>query len=509
MFNHNKKAKNYNGLVFEAEKTPYPLYAAATLSAVLAVLFLSYFIIMNNALMILASLILFIALSFVIIAEDEYMNITLGLAIAFIYASSAVYFNVPELVLVFLISVYTLIVIFAGSKIRLSAKIILFIAFVVPMLMSALGFNADENLTINVGIIGYYLLISLAIAVSIRFIFSKGKSRFPNKLSSYYKSLSGTPFYILAAIICLILLVLPIYPMQPSFNPSLLPYSTLTLNSSSKANFIYLYLNLSKFKHFEVYNASSIGFYTLSGKPIDANIAKSITNLSAVPAMLNISPSNTTIKVMFFVPKNESHTVQDLESTNRTTNAVSRISNASRFSYRNKTISYSIYQKVNYTKYEGIEKFQKYYTYDSICQSDYQNSYAFKVNGSHAFSLFQFSNSSSFDNALIKSKSDTYNGYNQSFRNYSTKQFYNVANATLPVSNCTDFAILTNSTLDVGTTVYYYRYDAAMENISTEFPSYWYVNKSFVSGRYSFLPASLNYLYNVYKTDTMNSTKSS
>ncbi len=509
MFNNKKKAKYYNGLVFEDKKTPYALYAAAILSAVLALLFLSYFIIMDNSLMILASLILFIALSFVIIAEDKYMNITLGLAIAFLYASSAVYFKVPEFIMVFLISAYTLVLIFVGSKIRLSTKIILFIAFAVPMLASALGFEADENLTVNIGIIGYYLLISIAIAVTIRVISSKERGVFSSKLSSYYKTLNSTPFFIIAAIICVIILLLPIYPAHPSFNPSLLPYSTLRINASSKANFTYVYLNLSKFKNLEVYNASSIGFYTLSGKPVNADIAKSIKTLSSVPVMLNISSSNTTLEMRFFVPKNESHTIQDLPSINIMPTGTSRVSNVSKFSYRNKTISYDIYKKVNYTEYLGIEKFQKYYTYDSICKSDYPNSYAFKLNGSHPFSIFQFSNASSFDHALINSKNNTYQSYNQSFGKYSSKQFYGITNVTLPVSNCTDFAVLTNSALDVGTTLYNYRYNAVIENISTEFPLYWYTNSSFVSGRYTFLPGSLQYLYEVYKSDTKNSTKAS
>lgn len=480
---------------------------------IISFIFLSYFLILNNSMFILLSLIIFIILSFVIVLKDRYLKYVMALSLVFIIISSLLYFKVSFIAIGIALVVFSFYLVFFSHKTAMWLKLMVMLCISIPLIFDAMNVE-DLNLFVNLSIIGYYLLISLTIAVIIRVVPSDSTKlkfrRIKNELVSYSSSYN---FYILVFLVGIMILILPIYPMRPSFNLNLLPYSTIVTTvprGYNVSNYTYLILNLSEFKGYGAYNLSSLGFY-YDGRFVYAHFYKSNKNLSQVPVILDLPPENRSMKLYFFVPPNVSKSELNLSDFKLPSEPLAtKVSTVSNYKYKSNTRNYSVYFKLNET-YESNHTLLKYFYPLSLCESDYQNLDSYAIQGNHSFDLFIFKNDSQLNKAIISSNASDYNYSN------STKIFglYQRSFEKLPISSlnithyefnlsslhegCINYVILTNRTIKIEDEYNMYHYNVSNVSIKTKVPAYWFINSSFVGPRYSVLPNSLGYLYSEYK----------
>ncbi len=488
----------------------YIKYILIALYFLLTVIFLTYFIVMNNSLFILLSILFFIGLSFLIFKNDNYLSTVLGLSMALIYTGSVMYFKIPFIIDAILLVIYTLIMIFLEYRIKMRYKLIVYIALALPILLYLIYFETYSPYVINLAIIGYYLLIALVIAVIIRLKFYNGDKAISVKSSrslSHYILIHKNSVYFLGIIIGILILVLPIYPLNPLFDLNLMPHSVVSFylpSNFSGSNFI-LNLNLSNFTQYGVYNFRSIGFYSSTNIPINASVIKNEHNLNDIQFEINSSkfkPGKNEMNVYFFVPNNKSYTkVESIPKFNDITIAKNvSLSKISSFSYKNKTINYTVYNisfyntSTNHTFYNGYE-------YLKMCNAYYTNFISFKLTSNHHFSIFEFNNSSDLDNALFMLKGNlTYDNYIKNFEKMSYAHYINTSNQSFLIKGCIKYSLVFDNKTNLITTIEQFKYIPKNMGIETYIPnSYYSTNHTFIGGRYSILPDSLKYIYRTYK----------
>jgi len=483
---------------------------------IISFIFLSYFLILNNSMFILLSLIIFIILSFVIALKDKYLKYVMALSLVFIIISSLLYFKVSFIAIGIVLIFFSFYLVFFSNRTAMWLKLMVMLCISIPLIFDAINVR-DTDLFINLSIIGYYLLISLTIAVIIRIVPSdRTKLKFRRIKNGLMDYLSSYNFYILVFLIGILILILPIYPMKPSFNPNLLPYSTIVTTvpkGYNYSNYTYLILNLSEFKYNGAYNLSSLGFY-YDGKFVYAHFYKLNKNLSQVPVILNLPPENRSIKLYFFVPPvptNISRLESNLSDFRLPSEPLSiKVSPISNYKYKLNARNYSLYAKFNKT-YESNHTLLKYFYQLSLCKSDYNDLDSYVIQGNHSFDLFIFKNDSQLDKAIISSNVSDYNysnttkifgAYQRSFEELPISSL-NITHYEFNVSSlnegCINYVILTNRTIKIEDEYTEYHYNISKVSIKTKVPAYWFVNSSFVGPKYSVLPNSLRYLYSEYK----------
>ena len=251
----------------------------------LALLLSFYFIFINSSILILYSFLAFIILGVAISHRPVYIEYALSVSMGLIVASSLVYFGIPTYAL------------YVGSIVMLGGMLILGIrskynAVLVAVLIVIAFFTASatakyNTFTINMAIIGYYLLISVVIAEFASMITENSRFKWWHKIARVY--LAKEKYYNATFLaIALLLLFLPIWPMGEAVNVSLLPYANMTItginssaNLNNSSNYL-LQLNLSMYNQFISDGGSNIRFAYGNSTHISAIV----DNLSSASAPL-------------------------------------------------------------------------------------------------------------------------------------------------------------------------------------------------------------------------------
>jgi hypothetical protein len=198
------------------------------------VLFLAYFVFLNNSAFILYSFIAFVFLGILISKSSRHVAVCIGFSMALIFGSSISYFGVPILqyaaVALVAYAVYAFLLMRNHTE-----NIIVLIAVLLPLLLYISGAATVPDFVINIGIIGYYLLISSVIALFIRtFYESNGlhKSRHIKRLFLFLSS-NKPAIVAISTIIAVIILAGPVWPSpQISYIYTNRPYSIYRQNST-------------------------------------------------------------------------------------------------------------------------------------------------------------------------------------------------------------------------------------------------------------------------------------
>ena len=205
------------------------------------VLFLAYFVFLNNSTIILYSFAAFVFLGILISKNSHHMAMCIGLSLALIFGSSISYFGVPALP--FTVAALVAYAVYASAfRRRMSADIIVLIAALLPGLLDISGAAKISNFVINIAIIGYYLLISSVIALFIRAYYETNdlhKSKHMRRLFSFLSAKKPVIAFI-SIIIAVIILAGPIWPSsQINYIYTNHPYSIYRNNSTAEKFFVY------------------------------------------------------------------------------------------------------------------------------------------------------------------------------------------------------------------------------------------------------------------------------
>ena len=208
------------------------------------VLFLAYFVFLNNSAFILYSFIAFIFLGMLLSKSGHYTAICLGFSMALIFGSSISYFGVPALP--FTVAALVAYAVYAryapafGRKV--SVDIIVLIAAILPGLLDISGAAKISDFVINIAIIGYYLLISSVIALFIRTYYETNDLHKNKRIRRLFSLLSANKPAITAIsiIIAVIILAGPIWPSpQINYIYTNHPYLIYRNNSTTENFFVY------------------------------------------------------------------------------------------------------------------------------------------------------------------------------------------------------------------------------------------------------------------------------
>ncbi len=208
------------------------------------VLFLAYFVFLNNSAFILYSFIAFVFLGILVSKSGHYTAVCLGFSMALIFGSSISYFGVPTLP--FTVAALVAYAVYAryapafGRKV--SVDIIVLIAAILPGLLDISGAAKISDFVINIAIIGYYLLISSVIALFIRTYYETNDLHKNKRIRRLFSLLSANKPAITAIsiIIAVIILAGPIWPSpQINYIYTNHPYSIYRNNSTTESFFVY------------------------------------------------------------------------------------------------------------------------------------------------------------------------------------------------------------------------------------------------------------------------------
>lgn len=447
--------------------TLYTAFVVATF------LFLMYFIILGNAHYILYSFVFFLFLSVVLATHKRYLW-------------------------------YSII----GALLSVAVGVLFYITL-------------NESYGINISIIGYYLLLSVLLAVYEKTLAQK--SRRIKKLAAWTLSgFSRWRDFLYAAVIVslLVVLVSPLWPIPTLDAISLLPHVPIEIHSNSNASLpgsIRIVINASKYVGVESAHLDNIRFLYANGTEIYASLYSATplpsNDVRATLYIGNTGKSELNVD-MYFIPfANVIYTgnylilatnANQTNSTHQTSSAYSSsfqrlilnqmVTNLTetRFVYTTKLLHYVQNSSVS---------FLPYYTSGTICpQSSIGNNESLTVTANRSVSIFLQTTGEFVNSTVIYDKSlVSYPYYIDRFSAYSKLQLLNRTNVAVNLSlgnECNYYTVVADSKTSVN--VSYSDWFSAPNSISTSLGVPSVLTTSYVP---TFLPESFEALIGIRHTN--------
>lgn len=274
------------------------------LYVILAAVLVAYFVVMNDSTFILCSFIGFIVLGFALPFRPKHVGLVLQLSLVLIVSSALVYINLPIYMAEYGIAAL-LVAIAATFLLPSRGRWAVILTLLLTFTLYALGLQQSGYLSVNIAIIGYYMLISVAIALFLGELgirhsgLRRSAKRTARTIAHSLNAMGIRPAYlgILAAIL---LLALPIWPSGVYVTSSPVN-ATIHLNISAQdgANTLLLDLHSAAYIYLENHNLSNLRFFYQNGTPMTAYASYDSNHPYSAPVLLRVNGPVNTIKVSF------------------------------------------------------------------------------------------------------------------------------------------------------------------------------------------------------------------
>ncbi len=499
-----------NGLVAHVGK--FLLY-------LLAIIFTVYFVILDNSTFILYSFLLFLALG-LMLKRRKAANSVLGIAIAFIYAGSMLYMTgFSSIIMQYSIAVAIVIalLLYACVKMRLDKTYAAIVAFgaTLPIFIYMLIPFAPQFVSINMAIVGYYLLISVVLNLFVRILYSQNG----HYTVRAYKTVNG--FFerhvreIAWARLAMasVILIAPIWPMGVITHTNLIPHANVYLQKNSgtaqSLNGTYeypIYLDLKGYSNFTNPESGNIRFYYPNGKQITAVL---IQNSSAsfgkehVILHLNKSMNNSILFLYFYGYNTSFNSTLMQQPPSFLSNGTYRFFNAGignlHSNIRNTTrpLYYTKGGWINSTSVYNVTV-SRFMTPQTVCTSGIYVHTTVTLNSTSPIRIFGVYNTTGFADVLSSVGTDhRLSRYSDALSEYGYGSSITSRNIRFNLSyagTCTFYAILSNSSANIREEVHSVYYANVSEYKNITMPAAIADPNLYRYYTYDFLPASLVHL---------------
>ncbi|MEM0149019.1 MAG: hypothetical protein QW346_02025 [Candidatus Micrarchaeaceae archaeon] len=488
------------------------LYALLIL---LSLLFVAYFIVLNNDAFILYSFVLFVLLGIALSIARKWQSHSVALSIVLIAASSAAYTGIASNLALYAVASIAILSAIIALRLFRSYLVYIFWAFVLPLAFGAM--KMSSTLLINVAIIGYYLLISSVLAIFINLASEDSKLHLGIMLANAFKRHDAAISYA-AIILAIVLLAVPIWPQKPALILGTLTYAAL--NASSLAPGLYtVNVNGSSYLGIASQNMGNLRLFA-DGQGLHAYIGKNATSSSIFPLIFSLNKSASDIQ-LYFIPNATFNS-----APNATFGSTLSLLNDSAFSalYRNATrlstgfgpLQNVVNGFVNVTKTYNVSAYKNYssnstlnvapyYALDSVCGAGPNATVEFSVASNRSISLFMLGSLSNYSSAVATDSIGLVLSYGHFLRSFKEHSYYSVLNATSAGLNTTlngcSYYVVASQVYAVVRVHDYQRYVLHYSATKTV-----QVPAIFASGgrvqRSGFLPGSLYYIASLYANET-------
>ncbi|MGC8537525.1 MAG: hypothetical protein ACP5MZ_00890 [Candidatus Micrarchaeia archaeon] len=394
----------------------------AAIYIVLASILSFYFIFLNNSILILYSFAFFIALGLAIAHNDRYIKYSISASIGIIVVSSLMYFFFQK-------SVYS-------------------------------------TFAINLAIIGYYLLISVVIAIFSATVADNSNMHPGKKLVKMLKG-HERAIYAALAVVAILALFLPIWPSSSYINYAILPHATIHISSISHGSSqghdgpYLLVLNLSNYSSVVNPQGSNLRLVYQNGTKAMAaeyNIGGIQVGNYTEEVLLESPLSNGSDINLYFYPFNATYSSDFLAMSagafirNATNSSVVSLSigNLSNVKYRavNETITaYAVKHGSSSSNYTIT--LLPYYDLQTECSMGNDSVSYLNFTSNHTVSMFLFSNISDFSLSTTSSSTSnpTYDSYLGRFSQNSYSKYINTTrlNEKFGLSGCIYYSFVTGN----------------------------------------------------------------
>ncbi len=393
----------------------------AAMYLALAIILSFYFIFLNNSVLILYSFAFFVVLGFAIAHNDRYLKYSISASMGIIVASSLMYFLFQK--------------------------------------------GMYSTLVINLAIIGYYLLISVVIAIFSATVADNSNLHPWNRLSKVLKRYER-PIYISLAVIAILALLLPIWPAGNYINYAILPHATIHISSIShpgpqgRDGPYLLVLNLSNYSSVVNPQGSNLRLMYPNGTRVIAaeyNIGGIQVGNYTEEVLLESPLINGSDLILYFYPFNATYSSDFYamrpaaflrNATNSSVVSLS-IGNLSNVRYRtvNETITaYAVKHGSSISNYTIT--LLPYYDLQTECSMGNDSIVYLNFTSNHTVSMFLFSNISDFSSSTTSSNlNPTYDSYIGRFSQNSYAKRINTTrlHEKLNLNGCVYYSFVTGN----------------------------------------------------------------
>lgn len=406
-------------------------HASIALWVVLAVLFVAEFVVLNNATFILYSFVAFIAIGILLaIFEKQQINV-LAIAIVFIVSASIAYTEATNKLVIYSLLALLLLLITMFTIVRFR-KYTLYslLAFILLDLFR-------KGPVVNVAIIGYYLLISIVIALVANTLSKTNRLRIGKKATLFIQK-NSKRIYLIATAFALLLLVSPIWPVYTHVNLNAMPYADLRINSNGTYinNTILIVLNISHYSNFINQNFSNIRF-AYGGREVPALALPSESNNYDRYFLLEPNTQIENRLTLYFLPTSSGFGRYLKQNTTTSSIPAFTVSLQGPYNVRDYVhVNTTYYATVPFSKSIEFNEtvFPPYQLTPTICNPGRNQSTTIEVRSNNTSSFFVFLNGTSFSKAILVYTTPTYVYYVNRFSNYSRIRILNSTRGKLNIS---------------------------------------------------------------------------
>ncbi len=509
----------------------YAKYLAIALYIALSLLFIAYFVVLNNDSFILYSFAAFVALGFVLALFSNWQAHALSVALVLIAASSLAYAGIYSSIAAYslaALAVLSFAVMFV--QVRKYALYLLW-ALALPILFYVEKINAA--LVINVAIIGYYLLISVVIALFANMVAAGNSLHIGSRLhASIMRHRNG--IYALALALALFIFFMPFWPSGYHIVINTLPYANISIQQHGALYAISF--NASKYQGIE--NSSMGNIRVLAGNRFlkayvwrkatfaDNNVtiifngSKGIDSarIYFMPTALNeTEQTEARISSISFYNAYNSSLIRVNSSvfhalyanSTKLPGGIASIENIGK-GIKNETVTYTLLQKESNAFNETVP-ITPYYMMQGACSMGNDSAINISVRSNGSISAFMMGSFSNMTNATSANASGAPSGYSQ-FLSRCMKSSYrhmlNSTNITISESlkGCTYYIITSPVPVKIALKENQTYYSYIQNTKTMEVPYVFYTGG--LKGESSFLSGSLVYLANKYESELSNNSAS-
>ncbi len=455
----------------ERDRIRLPEIAAIAVYSILSIIFVSFFVILNNSKFILYSFPLFILLSIIIAYRSRLVNYFISASLIMIIAGTLLYTDIiSDYLLLYTaaaIVILSILLVVYDNRWRAFNGVIT-VALLLPVLLYLAKFNIVSAYADNIAIVGYYLLISIVIAMFIRMIDSATLKRLSARVDRFVRSNRRVLVYGSLAL-GIILILAPIWPSTTNPN-NYTKYIQINL-SKSLIGGAYYSINFSPYNYSYLLddNVTNIMFGYTDGVPIYAYISNT-SYFSNHSIRILLSPTGSAPQpdpnriYMYILPLNttDSHTkvvnssaFADIraEAVNATLGRIS-----GRAVMHNGSLPYYVYKNVS-SNYSQQISLDPYITTVPICPQSGPTTSNVSFSSDIPVSAFIVYNQSKLNNETVVRGGEqiSYMFYMRALKSSSTHDIINADKGVFTDVNlsqsCESLYILTNSTADVSVNV--------------------------------------------------------
>lgn len=396
-----------------------------------------YFILMNDLSFIFFSLPVIIILMTILRLKKRLFYITAKIGVILIITTAIVYLGLTIPVYIYAtLGIITFTLFLLVDELHYYKVYILSI-IILPILYSMLNFEVLIFPLVNIALLGFYILIASALSI---FLFNKLPSSFS---ANIYKFIEQTKYnakpIIIITGIGVILILISIWPINPTINMSALPYININITNNSNGSLYNLNFNQSQYNKLENLNSSNIRLYYKNGTVITSYIYKNNSKLHLLFYLKNTPAYHSPIR-MYFFPINFSFNSALINlNTNKTAesamlsknNMITLNFNGNAHGYNNRysNVSFSyIKPEIKIYNSNVSNNIHSDYLAQVLCPDGRNSSYVIKINSNNSFDFFVLNNISLLLNIANKLNTSYYNKSVLKISEYSTKKIINVKN---------------------------------------------------------------------------------